>query len=144
MFGRTRWNPFEDMFTFQRELDRVFDQFWSELPTRTAGTASPFQVNSTNDEWRIEVPLPGVDPQCVNLEVAGNTMNIRVAERDDQQGDGRRYQQTFTVPHFLDLDRIKASHYHGMLRLTLPLKESVKPRRIAIEPVRDQKQLTAA
>jgi HSP20 family molecular chaperone IbpA len=49
------------------------------------------------------------------------------------------------VPQFLDLDQIKASYRHGMLQLTMPLKESVKPRRIQIENMTgDRKQLTAA
>jgi HSP20 family molecular chaperone IbpA len=55
-----------------------------------------------------------------------------------------RYEQSFTVPPFLDLDKLSASHRHGMLRLTLPLKESVKPRRIQIETQDDgQKQLVS-
>ena len=43
------------------------------------------------------------------------------------------YAKTLTIPQFLDVDRLTASHWHGMLRLTLPLKESVKPRRIQID-----------
>ena len=50
-----------------------------------------------------------------------------------------------TVPQSLDLDRITATHRHGMLELTLPLKDSVKPRRVQIEGVAEsQKQLTTA
>ena len=39
MFGLTRWSPFEDMFNFQREVDRLFNQFWSDLPTRAAAAS---------------------------------------------------------------------------------------------------------
>ncbi|MBA2603350.1 MAG: hypothetical protein H0U94_07170 [Acidobacteria bacterium] len=35
-----------------------------------------------------------------------------------------------TIPQFLDTKKISASHRHGLLQLTLPLKESVKPRRV--------------
>ena len=46
------------------------------------------------------------------------------------------------IPQFLDLEKLTASHRHGMLRLTLPLKDSVKPRRVQIETqAEDQKQL---
>jgi HSP20 family molecular chaperone IbpA len=56
-----------------------------------------------------------------------------------------RYEQTLTIPQFLDLDKLTASHRHGMLRLTVPLKESVKPRRTQIETqVEDQKELVGA
>jgi HSP20 family protein len=148
MFGLNRLNPFDDIFNFQRELDRVFNQFWSDLPARTAGMSQSFQVDSNQDEWRIDVPLPGVDPSHVNLEVAGNTVSIRVSE-PNEKGDSRdtapRYEQTLTVPQFLDLDKISASHKHGMLRLTLPVKESVKPRRVEIATSGEgAKQLTAA
>jgi HSP20 family protein len=147
MFGLTRWSPFDDVFNFQREVDRVFNQFWSDLPSRTAAGSSPsFQVNTTDDGWRIDVPMPGIDPKDVNLEVAGNTLSIRAeAPSEDQDRNSTHYEQTFTIPQFLDLEKLSASHRHGMLRLTLPLKESVKPRRIKIESqVDDQKQLVGA
>jgi HSP20 family protein len=126
------------MFTFQREFDRLFNQFWSDLPARTAAAPSPsFQVNTDEDGWRIDVPLPGIDPRHVELEIAGSTLAIRVKDT--------RYEQTLTVPQFLDLDKITASHRHGMLQLSLPLKDSVKPRRIPIEAApEEQRQLTTA
>ena len=132
----TRWNRVDDVFTFQREVDRLFNQFWSELPTRpTAANSSPsFQVNASDDGWRIDIPIPGIDPKDVNLDVAGNTLSIRAeGSSGDQETGVARYEQSFTIPPFLDLDKLSASHRHGMLRLTLPLKESVKPRRVQIE-----------
>src|SRR3954453_19483290 len=134
MFGLTRSNPFDDIFNFQREMDRVFNQFWNDLPARTASTASGFQVDATDDGWNVNVPLPGIDPQYVNLEAAGNTLSIRA---EVPQGEGRgnqvRYQQTLTVPQFLDVEKLGASYQNGMLQLTVPLKESVKPRKTQIE-----------
>ena len=146
MFGLTRWNPLDDVFSVQREIDRMFNQFWSDLPTRTAAGQSPsFQANTTDDGWRIDVPLPGIDPQHVNLEVAGSTLTIRAEEPGEKGERTIRYEQSFTIPQFLDLEKITASHKHGMLRLTIPLKESVKPRRVQIETeVEDQKQLVGA
>ena len=144
MFGLTRWNSFDDVFNFQREVDRLFNQFWSDLPTRTAAGSSPsFQVNTTDDGWRVDVPLPGIDPKDVSLEVAGNNLTIR-AETPSEGKDlsVSRYEQTLMIPQFLDLEKLTASHRHGMLRLTLPLKDSVKPRRVQIETqAEDQKQL---
>jgi HSP20 family protein len=90
------------------------------------------------------VPLPGIDPKGVSLEVAGNNLTIRA----EIPGEGRdtnasRYEQTLVIPQFLDLEKLTASHRHGMLRLTLPLKENVKPRRVQIETeAEEQKQLT--
>jgi HSP20 family protein len=145
MFGLTRWNSFDDVFNFQREVDRLFNQFWSDLPSRTtpAGTSASLQVNPTDDGWRVDVPLPGIDPKDVSLEVAGNNLTIRAGVASEGgEKNVSRYEQTLVVPQFLDLEKLHAAHRHGMLRLTLPLKESVKPRRIQIETqTEDQKQL---
>jgi HSP20 family protein len=147
MFGLTRWNSFDDVFNFQREVDRLFNQFWSDLPTRTpAGSSPSFQVNATEDGWRIDVPMPGIDPKDASLEVAGNNITIRgEVPSEGTEQNVSRYEQTFTVPQFLDIEKLMASHRHGMLRLTLPLKESVKPRRIQIATqVEEQRQLAGA
>jgi HSP20 family protein len=121
--------------------------FWSDLPTRTsAGSSSSFHVNATDDGWRVDVPLPGIDPKDVSLEVARNNLTIR-AEIPSEGGENSvsRYEQTLVIPQFLDVEKLTASHRHGMLRLTLPLKESVKPRRVQLETkVEDPKQLVGA
>jgi HSP20 family protein len=148
MFGLTRTNRVDDFFDFQRDIERLFNQFWSEMPARTAsGAPGAFQVNSTDDGWRIDVPLPGVDPQNVALEAAGNTLSIRVQDSEDRKdANVMRFDQTLTLPQFLDLDKLTASHRHGMLQLNVPLKESVKPRRIQIDGAasEQQKKLGAA
>jgi len=147
MFGFNRWSPFGDVFDFQRDMDQFFNRVWNELPARTSGAPSTsFQVNTSEDGWRIDVPLPGIDPEHVTLEAAGNTLTIRAEEPGDKhRGPMTRFEQTLTVPQFLDLDKISASHRHGMLRLTLPLRDSVRPRRIQIETTADdKKQLTGA
>ena len=145
MLGLTRWNPFDEVFKAQRDFERIFDRFWNELPARTVTTQQPgFDVKTTEDEWHIRIPIPGVDPQNVTLEAAGNTLTIRAVEPgDDKSGSEMRYEQSFTVPQFLDVEKVTAAHQHGMLQLTLPLKESVKPRRIQIAGVADKKQIAA-
>lgn len=145
MFGLTRWNPFDQIFNVQRDVEQMFDNFWNELPARTA--ASPnggFQVKTTDDAWRIDIPIPGIDPQHVSLEAAGNTLTIRGNEGDEKSANTVRYEQSFTVPQFLDIEKLTASYRHGMLELTFPLKDSVKPRRIQIEGVTDTKKRIAS
>jgi HSP20 family protein len=149
MFGMSRWNSFDDVFNLHREVDRLFNQVWSEMPLRTTASASPsfpFQVRSSEDGWTVDVPMPGIDPKDVKLEVAGNTLSIRAeAPRDDKDAPVARYEQSLTVPQFVDLDKLTAAHRHGMLRLMLPIKDSVKPRKIEIQTqYEDQRQLSAS
>lgn len=147
MFGLTRMNMFDDIFNFHRETDRLFTQLWNQVPAAPARRTEsfPLQVHTNEDGWRIDIPLPGIDPRHVTLEAAGNTLSIRAEQQGGDRDGEVRYSQTLTVPQFLDLDKLTASHRYGMLELTLPLKDAVKPRRIAIDGVADgQKQLTTA
>ena len=148
MFGNTRWNSIDDVFSLHREVDRLFNQVWSEMPLRPAVNASPsfqFQVRSSDDGWTVDVPMPGIDPKDVKLEVAGSTLSIRAeAPRDGTDAPVARYEQSLTVPQFVDLDKLTATHRHGMLRLALPIKDSVRPRRIEIQAQQEEpKQLSA-
>src|ERR1051325_269757 len=108
MIGLTRWNSFDDVFNFQREVDRLFNQFWSDLPTRTTAgfptSPSTFQVHTTDDGWRVDVPLPGIDPKDVSLEVVGNNLAIRAeVQPEGKDQNVSYYEQTLTVPQFLDV-----------------------------------------
>ena len=148
MFGMPRWTSLDDVLNLHREVDRLFNQAWSEMPLRNAVGASPsipFNVRATDDGWRVDVPLPGIDPEHVRIEAAGNTVSIRVeTPRDEQQGSQTRFEQTVAVPQLADLDKLSATHRHGMLSLTIPIKESVRPRQIAIQAHDEQKQLTGS
>ena len=148
MFSLSRWNSFDDIFNFHRDTDRLLNQFWNDLSARpTRQQAVPFQVHNTEDGWRVDVPLPGIDPKDVTIEAAGSTLNIRAEQHGGERDGELRYEQTLAVPQFLDLEKVTATHRHGMLELALPLKDSVKPRRIQITGVtedQNQKQLTNA
>ena len=133
-------NPFDNLFQIQREFDRMFNQFWSDLPARTTNERSSFNVNADDNQWLVQVPLPGIDPKNVSLEVAGNTLTIKAQEPESDKRQESRYEQTLTIPQFLDLDRITAEHRHGMLELTIPIKEAVKPRRIEISGGADERK----
>jgi HSP20 family protein len=146
MFRMTRFSPYDELFSFQRDVDRLFNQFWRDLPARTAAApATAFQATQTDDGWRIDVPMPGIDPQHVTLEAVGNTLSVRAQEPGDAKTGPRvLFEQSITVPQFLDLEKVSASHRHGMLQLTIPVKESVKPRRIQIAVPDEQPQLVGA
>jgi HSP20 family molecular chaperone IbpA len=148
MFATNSWTPVADMLNFQDEFDRLFNEFWTAPPTRPSVAAAPatFHVTQTEDAWRIDIPMAGIDPQYVNLEAAGTTLRVSVEPHGDlNPAAASRYEQSLTVPQFLDLETMRASHRYGMLQLTLPLKASVKPRRVQIEAAGEPAtQLTSA
>ena len=145
MLGLTRWNPFDEMLSLHHEMDRLFNQFGDRHLSAHTGNWSNIRVTAGAESWIAEVPLPGIDPRHITLEAAAHTIHTRAHQPGDAGGSGSvQFSQAFTVPPFLDVDHVTATHRHGMLVLALPVRESVRPRRIQLESApAEQKRISA-
>ncbi len=120
-----------------RELDRLTQQV---LGTPARPAVMPMDAWRDNERFIVEFDLPGVQPDSLNLDVERNVLTVR-AERPDLNQDrdmvsAERPRGVFSRQLFLgetlDTDRIEASYQDGVLRLTIPVAERAKPRRIDI------------
>ena len=120
-----------------RELDQLAQQV---LGTMARPTVMPMDAWREGDRFVVEFDLPGVDPSSVDLDVERNVLTVR-AERPRLQDDhesiaAERPRGVFSRQLFLgdtlDLERIEASYSDGVLRLTVPVAEAAKPRKIEI------------
>jgi HSP20 family protein len=156
MFGTTRWSPFDELTSLHREMDRLFSRTFGESQAPADSTFAPaLEVTSGKDGWHVRVALPGIDPKDVQIDLAGDTLTIR-GERTHtgQKGDKNnahvteiaygRFERTLTLPDAIDQDKVTATYNNGMLELALPLRESVKPRRIEVKGAGEAKALAAA
>lgn len=160
MFGMTRWSPFNELTSLHRDLDSLFGRVFGDAARSDAQPQTPVatftpaaDVRRTGDDWMVSMAIPGIDPAKVDINIAGRTLRIS-GERTFEGGDKTqpvlnelwygRFEREFTLPEEIDADKVQASYRHGLLELTLPLKESVKPRRITIQPAHEARQLQAA
>ena len=133
-----RWEPFQTMPTLREAMDRLFEQ--SVVRPNWFGASLPIDVYADGDTYVVEVGLPGISPEAVNISVLGNQVSI--SGEYPQVPEGRRYlfserptgrfERTLALPTDLDADKAAAHYEHGLLRLTVPKAESAKPRRIAL------------
>ena len=142
MLNLTRWNPFEELDSLHRDLDRVFGRRAGDAQREAPGGAwvPATEVARGEDGWRVRVALPGVEPKDVEVDLHGTTLTVK-GERADGCGDNGwyeseisygRFERKFALPSSVAADRVEAHFANGMLELTLPLAESAKPRRIEI------------
>jgi HSP20 family molecular chaperone IbpA len=85
--------------------------------------------------------LPGVSEEGLNLEVDDKTLTIEGDIRIDMPSDiqslhadirSTRYRRAFTLSNELDTGKIEASLKDGVLTVTIPKREEVRPRKIEI------------
>ncbi|MFB9312398.1 Hsp20/alpha crystallin family protein [Nocardioides plantarum] len=124
-----------------RDLDRLAQQFFNGSP----GTTNR-PVTMAMDAWRegdtfvLELDLPGVSPESIDLDVERNVLTIR-AERLGRNGDWEMlaaerprgaFSRQLVLGDNLDLEHIDAGYDAGVLRLTIPVAERAKPRKIQV------------
>ncbi|WP_159624815.1 MULTISPECIES: Hsp20/alpha crystallin family protein [unclassified Actinomyces] len=124
-------NPFQDM-------DRLF----TDLTRSPAAVGMPMDLFREGDTFYAEIDLPGVDPASVDVDVDDRTLTVR-AERKATAGEGERswltrerptgtFARQLTLGSRVALDRIEAEYSDGVLRLTIPMAENAKPRKISV------------
>jgi HSP20 family protein len=122
-----------------REFDRLAQQLAG------AGTTSRPAVMSM-DAWRegdtfvLEFDLPGVRPETVDIDVERNVLTVK-AERPTKNGDWELlaaerptglFSRQLVLGDNLDLTQVAANYDAGVLRLTIPVAERAKPRKVEV------------
>ena len=124
---------------------RDFDRLTSQLLGTTLGTTNrpavmPMDAWREGDVFHLEFDLPGIARESIDLDVERNVLTVR-AERVPNNGDWEMlaaerprgvFSRQLVLGDNLDLDRIQASYDAGVLRLTIPVAERAKPRKIEV------------
>lgn len=120
-----------------RDLDRLAQQL---MGTTNRPVVMPMDAWREGDRFVIEFDLPGVSPQTIDLDVERNVLTVS-AERVARNGDWEmlaserprgRFSRQLVLGDNLDLDQVEATYDAGVLRLTVPVAEKAKPRKISI------------
>ncbi|MFI2232415.1 Hsp20/alpha crystallin family protein [Nocardia testacea] len=121
-----------------RDLDRLTQQVFG-TPARPA--AMPMDAWREGDDFLVELDLPGIDPNSLDLDVERNVVTVRASRPELDPGRAmlaaERTRGVFSRQLFLgenlDTNAIRADYRDGVLRLVIPISEQAKPRKIEIE-----------
>ena len=122
-----------------REFDRLAQQLVG-AGTTSRPAVMPMDAWREGDRFVVEFDLPGVQPETLDIDVERNVLTIK-AERPARNGDWEMlaserprgvFSRQLVLGDNLDLDRIEAAYDGGVLRLTVPVAEKAKPRKIQI------------
>jgi HSP20 family protein len=122
-----------------RDLDRLAQQLVG-AGTSTRPSVMPLDAWREGDAFVLEFDLPGVQPETLDIDVERNVLTVR-AERSSKNGDWEMlaaerptglFSRQLVLGDNLDLDRLEARYDAGVLRLTVPVAERAKPRKIEV------------
>lgn len=138
---------------FQREMNRLFDDFFKGFGLKSAGEemenlgAFVPRIDMAEDEdaFRVTAELPGMDEKDIDINLTRDALTIKGEKREEKEekGKGNYYMErsygSFTrmlpVPGEIDPDKVEASFKKGVLNITLPKvhKEKKEQKKIEIK-----------
>jgi HSP20 family protein len=144
MSNLTRWEPMREMMTLREAMDRLFDDAFTR-PLRFNGIASAPAVDlyQTDDSVVVKATLPGLKAEDVDISVTGERLTLRGELKQENEQKGATYhmreqrygafERSIPLPTDVKTDKAKAEFEDGILTITLPIAEEVKPRSITIK-----------
>lgn len=122
----------------QKELERSA----AEGSTATAEWAPAVDIREENDRFVIHADIPGVKPEDIDISMENGVLTIRGEKKTEAETEKEGYKRVertygsfyrrFSMPDTADSDAISAVSKHGVLELTIPKKDVVKPRKISV------------
>jgi HSP20 family protein len=142
-----RWEPLSELEQMTQRMRRMLDQTFGELgwssPLLTEGAGwSPFvDIEEQDDVYELDVELPGVKRDDVNIEVIGNELSItgEIKEKERKGAIRRRTRRTgrfeyrVRLPDQVDASKIEGSLDQGVLTVRVPKAERAKRQKIQIK-----------
>jgi HSP20 family protein len=130
-----KWSPFRELDLMERRMHRLLD-----LPALPALPAA--DVYETQDEFVLELDVPGYDEKELTVEAFDHTIAIRgdrteVEKTDEkvfrlQERLEKHFERRFEFPPEADTKHVKALFVKGVLEVHAPKSPLAKPRTIAI------------
>jgi HSP20 family protein len=142
-----RRNSFEPIMTVCDEMHRRFHETAGQVRNNGAAAVAgtwepPVDVYETDDAIVLQVELPGVSKDAVNVELHEHTLRLSGERTRESAGTGGQYrreegrygafQRAFRMPTIVDEAKIQATYTDGVLALRLPKQATATPQAIPI------------
>jgi len=129
-----------DITTRQPPIRTIMGDLFGFDPFRLMAQpeALGFDIQRTDQGYRVEIPVPGFRPEDINVTVEDRNLTV------EGRSDRRRFTRSVMLPDEVDADQVEANVEHGLLTLNLPLHPKAQPRRIEVKVGRQLTGTTAA
>jgi HSP20 family protein len=149
-----RWDPFRDLVTLRDKMNRLFEDAATgrgeEKELISSSWAPAIDIYEDETQLVLTAEVPGINEKDVEIKIEDNLLSIqgeRKLEKETKEENYHRieraygsFYRSFTLPNYIDQDKIRAEHENGVLKITMPKKAELKPRKVKIiKPVQEEK-----
>ncbi len=143
MSNLIRWEPMREMMTLREAMDRLFDDAFTRPISVNSLGAPAIDLYQTDDDVVVKAALPGLKTEDVQISITGDVLTLKGEFKQDKEIKEATYhikeqrygsfERNIMLPADVQSDKTKAEFENGILTVTLPKAEQVKPRTITIK-----------
>jgi HSP20 family protein len=148
MSNLTRWEPGREVMTLRDAMDRLFDDAFTRpfsLMREGGSTLSSPAIDmyQTNNEVVVKAALPGFKADEVQINVTGDILTLRGEVKQEEEKKDRSwhirehrwssFERSVRLPTGVISDKAQADFQNGILTITLPKLEEVRPKTITVK-----------
>ena len=141
-----RWEPFREITSLRDAMDRLFEDSFVRAPHLWPEVREwdlPIDMHQTANDVIVKASLPGFKPEEVDISIADSTINIKGEHKEEEEVKEENYfykerrygtfSRSLPIPVKVKSDKAEAVFEEGVLTLTLPKAEEVKPKQIKVK-----------
>ena len=151
--GVAPWRPMRDLEEFERRFEDIFGSSWPTLwpgLREGKGWMPSIDVYEKDNKVILKAELPGMKEEDIDVSVDGDMLNIKGEKNTESEVKEENYYQressygsffrSIPIPSSIDASKISADYEDGVLQVTMPKIDGVKPKKV---PVSAKKKVTA-
>ena len=144
MSNLIRWEPAREMMSLRDAMDRLFDDaFTRPLSIRDNWSVPAVDMYQTDDEIVVKAALPGIKADEVQINITGEVLTLKGDVQQNQEMEEKAwhlreqrfgsFERSIALPTDVVADKAKAEFENGILTITLPKADEVKPKTITVK-----------
>jgi HSP20 family protein len=141
-----RWYPFRDLITLRERMNRLFEDAFphrgEEKELVASSWAPAVDIYEKENALVLATEVPGLDENDIEIKIEDNTLTLkgeRKFEKETKEENYHRiersygsFHRSFTLPRYIDEDKINAEYENGVLKITMPKKAELKAKKVKV------------
>lgn len=141
MASIVRWEPFREMESLRDAMERMFEER-ALRPGLWGAESLAIDMWETDEHVMVKTAIPGVKANDIDVSVTGDTLTIRAETKEEEEVKRENYLRrerrfgsfcrSVTLPGGVETEKAEADYSDGILTLTFPKTEEVRPKSIKV------------
>lgn len=141
-----RWDPFRDLQTLRDRMNVLFGDVYpsrrEEKDLVSTAWNPSVDIYEHEDNLVLKAEVPGIDEDDIEVKIEDNTLTFKGERKYENEVKEENYHRversygsfyrSFSLPQNIDLEKIKAETENGILKITMPKKAELKPKKIKV------------